>query len=196
MTHWGGNKNDPTWEDRMAKWPTINAWGPFDSGQHGVNSCLALDMLLSTFLIGYMCMLLATDGTKKEVRKKKCATLAPELIQGGWWRYTPVPIKNLCLRSCATGAYVTLLIGIPSFLIVWASIGSGNMPGLPYTIFKSIWCTAVSGVVYAIVFPAAINKANFPELEFEELMGLAATGEHKDGGDMSPIPLVAQPALI
>ena len=162
MSEWG-KKSDPS------AWPGIAAVR-LDTA---VNSCLALDMLLTTFSCGFLCTLLATGGTEKEVREKKCAMLEPAAIAGGLWRWTPVPIENLCARSLATGVYMTVLIGAPSFLFAWAGIGNGYMNGYSYVVFKGVWGMFVSALVYALVFPAAISKRNFPDLEFEELIALA-----------------------
>lgn len=162
MSEWG-KKRDP------AAWPGIAAVR-MDTA---VNSCLILDMLLTTFSCGFLCTLLATGGTEKEVREKKCLMLEPTAIAGGWWRWTPTPIENLCFRSLVMGVYVTGIIGIPSFLFAWAGIGNGYMNGYSYVVFKGIWGTFVSAVVYTLAFPAAINKNSFPDLEFEELLALA-----------------------
>jgi hypothetical protein len=171
--------------DRSA-WPRISAFRM----EAPLNSCLALDLLLTTFFIGALCTAAATDGTQKEVREKKCDVLEPSAISGGWWRYTPVGIRDLRLRSVATGIYITVLVGVPTFLIAWAAVGSGSMNGYAYVWFKGVWATLVSGVVYCFVFPAAISKNNFPELEFEALMALAS------GVNGDAPPLIANPALI
>jgi hypothetical protein len=177
LSDWG-NKQD------KAAWPAIPAWG----FNNAATSCLALDMPLTTFLIGFMCSLLGTGGTQKEVRERKCKMLASHVCEGGWWRFTPVKVRNLCNRSLCVGAFVTALIGVPSFLIVWAAIGKGAFAGYGYTIFKGLWATFVSAVVYALVYPAAIDKHYFADLMFEEL--------HKKATRLNVPPLVAQPALI
>jgi hypothetical protein len=166
MSEWGRKANP-------GAWPGISAWR-FDTA---ANSCLALDMLLTTFSIGFLCSLLATGGVQKEVREKKCEMLAADATRGGWWAWTPVPIESFFLRSLATGAYATALLGVPSLLVAWATIGNGQMEGFTYVVFKGVWATAVAGLTYFLIFPAAINVRNFPELEFEELVELAG----KDG---------------
>jgi len=75
------------------------------------------------------------------------------------------------------GVYVTAIVGFPTFLLMWASIKNGSMNGYSYTVFKGVWAMFVSGLVYTLVFPAAICKSNFPELEFEELLNKAVTDE-------------------
>lgn len=180
MSQWGKV------QDRGA-WPRISAFGM----EPPLKSCLFLDLLLSTFFIGWLCTLFATDGTQKEVREKKCDMLVHSAITEGWWKWTPVPIENVSLRALATGLYVTALVGLPTFLLAWIGIACGNnsMNGFAYVWFKGIWATCVSGLVYSFVFPAAISKRNFPELEFEALMVLSA-------GVNSAAPLIAKPALI
>ncbi len=162
MSEWGKKTNPEAW-------PGIAAWR-MDTP---VNSCLALDMLLSSFSIGFLCTLLATGGTQKEVREKKCLMLPVGAASTGFWKFTPVPIAGLFPRSLATGIYITVFIGIPSLFVAWATIGNGYMEGYTYTVFKGIWACVVAGIVYALLFPAAINIMNFPELEFEELVSLA-----------------------
>lgn len=152
---------------------------------------LLLDMPLSTFFIGYLCSLAATNGTQDEVRKKACETLDPQVFEVEWlWRYTPVPIRSLCFRSFALGVYITVLIGFPSFLFTWMCLGGGVMSGFTYTFIKGFWAMTVSGIVYSFVFPSAIDKRNFPELEFEDFASLNAQGEGE-----AP-PMIGKPALI
>jgi hypothetical protein len=71
------------------------------------------------------------------------------------------------------------------------AVQGGKMPGLAYTIFKGVWATFVSGAVYALLYPAAIDKRNFPELEYEELMQLQAAAWKDD-----PPPMVANVGFI
>lgn len=177
LSDWG-NRQD------KAAWPPIPAWG----FNNPASSCLALDMPLTTFLIGFMCSLLGTGGTQKEVRERKCKMLSSDVCERGWWRYTPVKVQSLCSRSLCVGAFVTALVGVPSFLLTWAVIGSGAFAGFSYTVFKGLWATFVSAVVYALVYPAAIDKRYFADLMFEDL--------HKKATRLSAPPLVAQPALI
>ena len=178
MSQWGAVKN-------TADFPRI----PALRFEAPLNSCLALDFGLTTFFIGFLCSLAATDGTQKEVRKGACAMLEPSAIEGGWWRWTPVPIQNLYLRSLLLGVYTLLLVGLPTFLISWAAVGAGSMNGYSYTCFKGVWGMLVSALVYTFVFPAAISKRNFPELEYESLNSMSqADGE-------AP-PLVANPENV
>lgn len=162
MSEWGKKAS-------VQSWPGISVWR-LDTP---VNSCIALDILVSAFSIGFLCTLLATGGTQKEVRDKKCEMLPNDAATTGYWLLTPVPIVGLFPRSLATGIYVTALFGVPTLLLSWAAVGSGYMRGFDYTVFKGIWAMIVAGIVYAMVFPAAINVRNFPETEFEELVALA-----------------------
>jgi len=177
MSQWGKVRD-------TAAWPRI----PALRFEAPLNSCLALDLLLTPFMIGWLCTLAATDGTQKEVREKKCQVLDTAAIRGGWWRFTPVPIDGLGTRAFMTGLFAAAVLGLPTFLISWAVVGRGAANGLAYTWFKGFWAAAVSACVYALVFPAAIAKHNFPELEFQALMALSANGD-------AP-PLIANPALV
>jgi len=138
-----------------------------------------------------MCSLLATKGTQDEVRKRACETLDPLVFDVEWfWRFTPVKIRSLGYRSLALGLYLTALIGFPSFLFVWMCLGGATMSGYTYVFVKSFWAMCVSGIVYAFVFPSAIDKRNFPELEFEEF-ALNSTASESEAP-----PMIGKPALI
>jgi hypothetical protein len=165
LSKWGDRSNTEAWPD-LEMW-VLNT---------DVNSCLGMDVLLTSFLIAFFCTLLATGGTQKEVREKKCDVLDPEATAAGLWRYTPVRFRGLCARSCAMGFFFLALCGLPTVLLLWAAVGSspGAWSGYAYTVFKGCWASAMSALVYALLFPAAIDKRNFPELEFEELMELQA----------------------
>lgn len=149
MSNWGARPN-------TVSWPTLPVWRL----NPDVNSCLALDILLTSFMIGLMCMLLATGGTQKEVREKKCDVLEPGVIDGGLWRYTPVRYRGLGTRSCATGAYFLVIAGLPTLLLLWAIVRDGEMAGYDYTVFKGVWAVFVAMGVYALVFVSAIDKRN------------------------------------
>ena len=135
-----------------------------------VGNCLALDMLLTAFAMGFFCTLLATGGAQREVRDKKCPMLSPAAFNQGYWLYTPAPIRDLCLRSFAMGLYMVALLGAPTFLLVWAVIGNGLFSGYSYTVFKGVWCMLISVPLYAVIFPAAIDRRCFPEMEFDLLL--------------------------
>ena len=135
-----------------------------------IGNCLALDMLVTAFAMGFFCTLLATGGAQREVRDKKCQMLAPQAYLQGYWLYTPVVLRDLCARSFAMGLGLAALVGAPTFLIMWASIGGGVLNGYSYTVFKGVWCMLVSAPLYAVIFPAAIDRRCFPELEFEALL--------------------------
>ena len=178
MSQWGKVKN-------TAAWPTI----PALRFEAPLNSCLALDLFLTAFMIGWLCTLAATDGTQKEVREKKCDVLDPAALERGWLRLTPAPMRSLPARALATGLFAAVIAAAPTFLIMWAAVGRGGMNGFAYTWFKGFWAAGVSAGVYALVFPAAIAKHNFPELEFQALMALSANSADAP-------PLIANPALV
>lgn len=180
LSKWGDRKN-------TAAWPALSMW-KIDADS---NSCLGMDMMITAFLLSFMCTLFATGGTQKEVREKKCDVLEPVATAGGWWPYTPVRYRGLCMRSFAMGLFFTVLAGVPTVLIMWMAIRNGTWAGLDYTIFKGIWCTVLAGFVYTLLFPAAIDKRNFPELEYEEMMQLQAASFKDD-----PPQMVANVGLI
>lgn len=159
-----------------------------------VNSCLAMDMALTAFFIPFFSTLLGTGGMQKEVHKKKSDVIDSSVTAGGWWRFTPVRIRSLFWRSIFMGIYFEVLAGLPSILLVWAGVQSGTWDCYGYTIFKGFWAIMVAMPVCALVFFAALDTRNFPELEFASLMnaggGRRADGEEGDGVDAEPIPLV------
>lgn len=180
FSKWGDRKNP-------AAWPALQMW----IMNPDVNSCLGFDLSLTGFLIAFMCTLLATGGTQKEVREKKCEVLDPLATAGGVWRYTPVRYRGLCTRSLAMGIFFWIFAALPTILFLWMIIQNGAMSGLGYTIFKGIWAFVVAGFVYTLLFPAAIDKRNFPEFEFEELMALQSDAWKDD-----PPPQVANVGYI
>ena len=67
----------------VISWITYSNWGqraetlqypslPVWTWNYELNSCGALDVLLTTFFISYFSVLLATAGVRKDVREKKC----------------------------------------------------------------------------------------------------------------------------
>jgi hypothetical protein len=167
-------------------WPAVGVW----KLNPEVNSCIAMDMMITSVFIAFFCTLLGTNGAIKDVKDKKCDVMASSVTATGWWRYTPVGYHNLCARSAASACYFTLLMGIPSLLVVWMAVQGGEMSGIAYTTFKGIWVCFYAIPVYIIVYFAAIDVRNFPEIEFEGLMragGLSPGGQEKD----APPPLVA-----
>ena len=147
MSKWGDRSNTDAW-------PSLEMWNM----NKDVNSCLGMDISLTAFLVAFMCTLLATGGTQKEVREKKCDVLDPLATAAGAWRYTPVRFRGLCARSCAMGFFFLTLCGLPTLLIVWMAVQGGTWSGYGYTVFKGIWAAAMSAFVYALVFPAAASS--------------------------------------
>jgi hypothetical protein len=155
-----------------------------------------MDLALTAFFIPFFCTLLGTGGMQKEVHKKKSDVIDSSVTAGGWWRFTPVRIRSLFLRSVAMGFYVEVLVGLPTILLVWAGVGGGTWACYSYTFFKGFWAVAVAMPVCALVFFAALDTRNFPELEFASLMNVGGrrtggeAGDGDDGVDTEPIPLV------
>ena len=154
FSSWGGNKT-------ASDWPRLAVWR-MDTG---IFSSIFLDLLLSSFLIGFLVTLLGTFGTQLEVKMKRCETLAPELLSRGWWRYTPAPVPGLLKRSLAVGGAAALVIAVPSVLIMWCIVQGGTMLGLAFVIFKGLWAVPAAAAVYVVVFLSAISAANFPAEE-------------------------------
>jgi hypothetical protein len=162
-----------------SSWPSVYVW----TWSYEANSCIAFDLALTTLLMPLMCTLLATAGVLKDVRDKKCETVEPAMFEAGFWRWTPVRIRSLCLRSLAQALYWTVLAFPPTILVLWAAVQNGPMAGLTYVVFKGIWAMLLAWPMFHIVFFAGLDKRNFPELEFEALMRLTS----KAGADAPPL---------
>lgn len=108
----------------------------------------------------------------------KSATLQmieTEALRVGILRWTPVAVMNVCVRAFILGIEVSLFIGMPTLLFIWAAVGSGSAPGLNWCIFKGIWGAFVALPVFSIVFLSAIDKRHFrAETEFEQLVSVSA----------------------
>lgn len=176
FSNWGKRGHD------YNTWPSVYVW----KWNYDVNSCIAFDLLLTAFFISFFCTLLGSGGAMKDVKDKKCDVIEPELLASRWWRLTPVRFRNLCLRSLAQGAFWIVLAWIPSMIILSIAVRGEAVPGLAYVSFKGVWAFVVAIPVYTIVYFAALDKRNFPELEFESLMRLTGA---KDGAADAP-PLV------
>ena len=101
-----------------------------------------------------------------------------EALRVGILRWTPVAVMNVCVRAFILGIEVSLFIGMPTLLFIWAAVGSGSAPGLNWCIFKGIWGAFVALPVFAIVFLSAIDKRHFrAEIEFEQLVSVSAAYE-------------------
>ena len=101
--------------------------------------------------------------------------LETRALREGLWRFTPVAVMNSCVRGFLLGLEVSLFIGMPTLLFIWANVGDGEAPGFSWCIFKGIWAAFVAMPVFVVVFLSAIDKRRFKaELEFEQLISVAA----------------------
>lgn len=166
------------WGGRPAKesWPDIYVWKIDD--QDDVGTSMGRDLYLTAFAVGFFCSLFATGGTQKEVREKKCKTLVTDALTEGWWRFTPISIRNVCLRSLCIGAVMVATLATLFIMFLWAIVGGGAVSGFTYCLVKAFYAGfLITPAVYTFVYPAAINKANFADMEFEKLMDLAADSQ-------------------
>jgi hypothetical protein len=152
---------------------------------YDANSCIALDLFLTVFLMAFFCTLLGSGGVQKDVKEKKCEAMETAVIQRGWWRFTPVRFRNLCVRSFMQGLFFCVLVYPVIILILTIALRGGTMSGLGYVIFKGIFAFFLAWPVFTIVYFAAIDRRNYPELEFESLMRLTGA---KEGGQVADWP--------
>jgi hypothetical protein len=174
-SNWGKRKHD------YNTWPSVGVW----TWNYDVNSCIALDLFLTAFLMSFFCTLLATGGAQKDVKDKKCDVVEPALLQSGWWRWTPVRFRGLCFRSLMQGLFWVLVGWLPSIIVLSIAIRGETIPGLAWVIIKGLWAFFFALPIYSIVYFAALDKRNFPELEFEALMRL--TGPPGIAADAPPL---------
>lgn len=172
-SNWGGRHHD------YDTWPVAYAV----KSNPDTNSSILSDMAITAVLLPFFCTLFGTGGAVKDVKDRKVQTIDPDLLKRGFWRFTTVRVRNLFLRSLLTAMYIFVLVGIPSFLIVWAAVGNGHMTGLNFVIFKGLWTFFMAVPVFPIVYFAALDARGFPEFDFSALVALN-TG--KDG-DESPL---------
>ena len=99
-------------------------------------------------------------------------------LREGIWRFTPVAVMNACVRAFLLGVEVSLFIGMPTLLFIWANVGDGGAPGLSWCIFKGVWAAFVAMPVFVIVFLSAIDKRHFrAEIEFDRLVAASTAYE-------------------
>jgi hypothetical protein len=173
-SNWGKRGHD------YDTWPSISVW----KWNYDVNSCMALDLFMTAFLMGFFCTLLATGGAQKDVKDKKCEAIEPGVLERGLWRWTPVRFRNICIRSLAQGLFWVILAYVPTIIILSIAVRGGAIGGLGFVCFKGIWAFFLAAPMYTVVYFAALDRRNFPEMEFDSLMRL--TG-NKDAADMPPL---------
>lgn len=183
-SNWGSRKEPATW-------PGVWVW----KMNSETNSCAALDIILTCFFIGCMCTLFGTGGVMKDVKDKKVDIMDTAVTKGGWWRFTPVRIENLCMRALAQGLYAIVWGGVPTLIIFSLALQGDSMSGLGFTVFKALWAAFFLAIpIFTVAFFAGMDARHFPELEFESLMragGLGVTATGSVMGGPAPPPLVA-----
>lgn len=180
-SNWGSRKEVETW-------PEVYVW----KVNPETNSCAALDVALTCFFIGCMCTLFGTGGVIKDVKDKKVDVMDTAVTKTRWWRFTPVRIENLCMRSLAQGFFTLLWGGVPTLIILSLALQGGSMSGVGFTVFKALWAAFFIAVpVFTIAFFAGMDARHFPELEFESLMRAGGMGAAATSALTAPPPLVA-----
>lgn len=130
-------------------------------------------------------------------RTAQWGTSAPR-GKGTFWRtsdgrrrpliyYTPVHIRNLWLRSLAQAVYWWVLIWFVMVLIFSLALRGNSMAGLDYVIFKGIWAAVIAVPIYTVVYLAALDSRNYPELEFENLMKHGGMAIGSGAGEAPPL---------
>lgn len=157
-SNWGSRSDHNEWPAcYVFKWNSV------------AKSNLFLDLSLTGFLLSTMCSLLGSGGAQQEIRKGKCPTLDEDVTKRGFWRFTPVRVPFICLRSIVMGVYFWIIAALPTILILYAVLGpDGTFTGYNYVFFKGFWAAGIAIPVYILVFLAAIDARHFPELEGDE----------------------------
>lgn len=93
-------------------------------------------------------------------------------LNTGFLRFTPITVLNLWARSTLVGLSIAAGIGLPTLLLVWAIVGSGEVPGLSWVVFKTIWPAFVALPIIAATYLSAIDERHF----FELVLSDAAVG--------------------
>ena len=177
------------------EWAAVSKWGKYKHHSEfpeiyvwrwnpTLNSNMFLDLSLTAFLLASLCMLLATGGVQKDIKEGKCHPVSANMTVGGIWRFTPVRIRNIFLRSLAMGIWAWALFGLPTLGLLAVILRGGAMSGVGYSAFKGVWAFAVACPVFFVVFFSAADERNFPSLEFDRLM-------QERGREEAP-PVVAQ----
>ena len=164
--------------DHAEQFPAIGMW----RWNFEVQSCIGLDIFLTHFLLGMMCTWAGSGGAQKDVRERKCPTLEPAALARRPWVYTPVNIRSMFWRGIAMGLYFCLLAGVPILFLTWLVVRGDMWPGYSYVWVKGIYAGVfLATAVYVLVFLSAIDRRNFPELEYN-MLGTDVTGSGGGGG--------------
>jgi hypothetical protein len=164
------------------QFPSVGVW----AWNYEIGSCIALDVLLTHFLLATLCTWTTSGAAQKDVREGKCAPLEPATLARRPWVLTPVNVRSLFWRGLAMGTYFTLLAGVPVFLLVWVAVRGGTWPGYSYVLVKGLYAgLLLAPAVYVLVFLSAIDRRNFPELAYgSAALGASdAVGAVLDGAD-------------
>lgn len=166
--------------DHAEQFPSLYMW----RWNYEVQSCIALDVFLTHFLLGAFCTWAGSGGAQKDVRERKCPTLEPAALARRPWVLTPVNVRSIFWRGLAIGVYTCVVAGIPLGLLVWLFVQNGTWQGYSYVWVKGIYAGVVlAPAVYTLVFLSAIDRRNFPELEYA-MLGVG--GEPSGGGADMP----------
>lgn len=107
--------------------------------------------------------------------------LASVALSAGLLRLTPLAVQNLWARSAAVGLAVAGGVGLPTLLLIWASVGDGEVPGLSWVVFKSIWPAFVALPIIAATYLPAIDERCFYGLP-RDADGTPAAGTSSGSG--------------
>lgn len=145
------------------QFPSVGVW----AWNYEISSCIALDLVLTHFLLATLCTWTTSGAAQKDVREGKCAPLEPATLARRPWVLTPVNVRSLFWRGLAMGLYFSVLVGVPVLLLVWLAVRGGVWPGYSYVLVKGLYAgLLVAPAVYVLVFVSAIDRRNFPELAY------------------------------
>jgi hypothetical protein len=161
------------------EWATLGQWGKIPQEDFPplyvikwnstVNSCIALDLLLTAFFIASLTTLFGTNGIVQDIKKGKMSPLDTAVTEGGLWWLTPVRVMHIGFRSLLMGLWWTVVAGLPSLGIVALALAGGPMSGVDYCVFKGLWAMIVACPVFLFMFVGCADSRLHRGLAFARL---------------------------
>jgi len=178
-------------------WAAVSKWGKLQQDNFeemyvwtltpGTNSCIALDMALTCLFMGWFTILFGSNGIVQDIKDGKTRPVDTEVTKHRFWQWTPVRVEGLCFRGLLLGLQVALVLGMPTVLLVFASVGYGGFPGVGYAAFKGVWAFFAAFPIFCVMFFSASDSRNYVRAQYEAL---------NDSGSVSQVPLVGSVSRV
>lgn len=199
------------------EWATLNNYGASSTLEpmyfwkmNKVNTSIVADVLLTTFLVGFLSVTLATWGIKvcglcflgyvpsscessvfaqDEVRKKfNTHPIHKSVLERGiWWYYWPVRVQGVCKRGFAIGFYFDVLLGLPYLCLLAAVLGWDSTPiaGEAYCALKASYVAVCTIFIFPGMYFSAISSDKFESPEYSYLLQPVPVSASGIDADMS-----------